>query len=353
MDWKRKDLLGIEELTPGEIIHILDTSVSFKEISERPIKKVPTLRGKTIVNLFFEPSTRTRISFELAQKRLSADSVNFSTNGSSVQKNEILLDTALNIEAMKIDAMVVRHSGAGIPHLLAKKLAVPVINAGDGAHEHPTQALLDMFTIREKKGKLKNLKVAIVGDVRFSRVARSNIWGLTKMGAKVFIVAPPTFIPPYLENMGVKIFNSLDEVIEEVDVLMALRIQMERHQPQLAARLSAKPRVFGEAGKGSFFPSTREYRHCFGITNERLKRAKKDVLIMHPGPINRGIEMDPEVADNKNSVILEQVTNGVAVRMAVLYILLGGSPTPASQPSASPRGERGESMGRRTGGKKP
>jgi aspartate carbamoyltransferase catalytic subunit len=306
MNWKRKDLLGIEELTPDEIIHILDTSVSFKEILQRPIKKVPTLRGKTIVNLFFEPSTRTRISFELAEKRLSADTVNFSANGSSVQKNETLLDTALNIEAMKIDAVIIRHTGAGIPHLLAKKLSVPVINAGDGAHEHPTQALLDMFTIREKRRTLKNLKVAIVGDVRFSRVARSNIWGLTKMGAKVYIVAPPTFIPPYLENLNVKIFNSLDKVIKEVDVLMALRIQTERQN-------------------GSFFPSTREYRQFFGITMDRLKKAKKDVLVMHPGPVNRGVEIDPEVADSKSSVILEQVTNGVAVRMAILYILLGGA----------------------------
>lgn len=272
--------------------------------------------------------------------------MNFSTSGSSVLKNETLLDTALNIEAMKIDAVVVRHSGAGVPHLLAKKLAVPVINAGDGAHEHPTQALLDMFTIQEKKEKLKNLKVAIVGDVRFSRVARSNIWGLTKMGAQVYIVAPPTFIPPYLENMNVKIFNSLDEVIKDVDVLMALRIQMERHQPRLATRLSAEPRVFDEAGKGSFFPSIREYRHFFGITMERLKKAKKDVLVMHPGPINRGVEIDPEVADSKYSVILEQVTNGVAVRMALLYILLGGSPTSA------PSSRRSGSTGRRTGGKK-
>ncbi len=305
MNWKRKDLLGIEELTPDEIVHILDASVSFKEILKRPIKKVPTLRGKTIVNIFFEPSTRTRISFELAEKRLSADTVNFSTSGSSVQKNETLLDTALNIEAMKIDAAVVRHSGAGIPHLLAKRLSVPVINAGDGAHEHPTQALLDMFTIREKKRTFKNLKVAIVGDVRFSRVARSDIWGLTKMGAEVYIVAPPTFIPPYLENMGLKISHSLDEVIENMDVLMALRIQTERQ-------------------KGSFFPSAREYRQFFGITMDRLKKAKKSIIVMHPGPINRGVEMDPEVADSKYSVILEQVTNGVAVRMAVLYILLGG-----------------------------
>jgi aspartate carbamoyltransferase catalytic subunit len=305
MDWQRKDLLGLEDLTPEEIIYILDTSVSFKKISERPVRKVPTLRGKTIVNLFFEPSTRTRISFELAEKRLSADIVNFSTTNSSVLKNETLLDTARNIEAMKIDAVVVRHTGAGVPHFLAEKLSVPVINAGDGAHEHPTQALLDMFTIRERKGKLKNLKIAIVGDVRFSRVARSNIWGLTKMGANVFIVAPPTFIPPYLENMKVKIFHSLDEVIKEVDVMMALRIQMERQ-------------------KTSFFPSIREYRQFFGITKDRLKKAKKDVLVMHPGPINRGVELDPEVADSKYSVILNQVTNGVAVRMALLYILLGG-----------------------------
>jgi len=337
MNWKRKDLLGIEELTQGEIIHILDTSVSFKEILKRPIKKVPTLRGKTIVNFFFEPSTRTRISFELAEKRLSADTVNFSTDGSSVQKNETLLDTALNVEAMKIDAAVVRHSGAGVPHMLAKKLSVPVINAGDGAHEHPTQALLDMFTIREMKGRLENLKVAIIGDVRFSRVARSNIWGLTKMGAKVHIVAPPTFIPPYLENLNIKICHSLDDVIKDMDVLMALRIQTERHLPSPLRRQSGSgasetmlrqaglPRLAedGEAGKSSFFPSAREYRRFFGITMDRLKKAKKDVLAMHPGPINRGVEMDPEVADSKHSVILEQVTNGVAVRMAVLYVLLG------------------------------
>ncbi|MDD5454090.1 MAG: aspartate carbamoyltransferase catalytic subunit [Candidatus Ratteibacteria bacterium] len=336
MNWKRKDLLGIEELTTDEIIHILDASVSFKEILKRPIKKVPTLRGKTIVNFFFEPSTRTRISFELAEKRLSADTVNFSTNGSSVQKNETLLDTALNIEAMKIDAAVVRHSGAGIPHMLAKRLSVPVINAGDGAHEHPTQALLDMFTIREKKGTIKNLKVAIVGDVRFSRVARSDIWGLTKMGAEVYVVAPPTFIPPYLENMptatamagkNIKISNSLDNVIKEVDVIMALRIQTERHQPSPRRRQSgsdASETRLRQAGEGSFFPSAREYRQFFGITMDRLKKAKKDIIVMHPGPINRGVEMDPEVADSKYSVILEQVTNGVAVRMAVLYILLGG-----------------------------
>lgn len=309
MNWKRKDLLGIEDLTPQEINYILDTSISFKEVSERPVRKVPTLRGKTIVNLFFEPSTRTRISFELAEKRLSADIVNFSTATSSVLKDETLLDTARNIEAMKIDAAVVRHSGAGIPHFLAERLSVPVINAGDGAHEHPTQALLDMFTIREHKGRLKNLKVAIIGDVRFSRVARSNIWGLTKMGAQVYIVAPPTFIPPYLEKMPVKISHSLDEVINKMDILMALRIQMERQ-------------------KTSFFPSIREYRQFFGITRERVKKAKKNVLIMHPGPINRGVEIDPEVADSKNSVILEQVTNGVAVRMALLYILLGGQPAP-------------------------
>jgi aspartate carbamoyltransferase catalytic subunit len=343
MDWKKKDLLGIEDLTPQEINYILDTSVSFKEVSERPIKKVPTLRGKTIVNLFFEPSTRTRISFELAEKRLSADIINFSTATSSVLKDETLLDTARNIEAMKIDAVVVRHSGAGMPHFLAKKLPVPVINAGDGAHEHPTQALLDMFTMREHKGKLKGLKVAIVGDIRFSRVARSNIWGLTKMGAEVFIVAPPTFIPPYLGKIpvnpvrnsnvksglvsnGVKIFHSLDEVISKVDVLMALRIQKERH---LSARL---PNLGGQAsqqaGKTSFFSSIREYRQIFGITSDRLKKARKNVLVMHPGPINRGVEIDPEVADSKNSVILEQVTNGVAVRMALLYILLGGQPAP-------------------------
>ena len=304
MHWHRKDLLGLEELTPQEISYILDTAVSFQEISERPVKKVPALRGKTIVNLFFESSTRTRISFELAEKRLSADSVNFSSSTSSVTKGETLLDTAKNIEAMKIDGVIIRHSQAGAPHFLAQRLSTPVINAGDGSHEHPTQALLDMFTIKEKKGRLKGLKVAIVGDIRFSRVARSNIWGLTKMGAEVRVVAPPTLIPPFMEKTGARVFYSLAQGLKDVDVVMALRIQKERQKEIL-------------------LPSIREYRSIFGITPDTLRLASKEVILMHPGPINRGVELAPEVADGPYSVILNQVTNGIAIRMAILYILVG------------------------------
>lgn len=303
MNWTRKDLLGLEDLTSQEISLILETAESFKEISQRTIKKVPTLRGRTVVNLFFEPSTRTRISFELAEKRLSADTVNFSTSTSSVVKGETLLDTARNIEAMQVDCVVIRHCVPGAPYLLARHLAVPVINAGDGAHEHPTQGLLDMFTIKEKKGRLKGLKIAIVGDISHSRVARSNIWGLKKMGAEVRVIAPPTLLPPYIEKMGVKVFHKLEEGLKEVDVIMALRIQLERQKENL-------------------FPSIREYRTLFGISVERLKLAKEDVLIMHPGPINRGVELDPEVADGPYSVILDQVTNGVAIRMAILFLLM-------------------------------
>ncbi len=305
MKWERKHLLTLQELNPEEIELILDTASSFLEVLQRPIRKVPTLRGKTVVNLFFEPSTRTRISFELAEKRLSIDTVNFTPGSSSVLKGETLLDTVKNIESMKIDAVVIRHASPGIPHFLAKNISASVINAGDGAHEHPTQGLLDIFTIREKKKRIKGLRVTIVGDIRFSRVARSNIWGLTKLGAEVRLVSPPTLFPPYIEKLGVKCFYSLEEGIKDADVIMALRLQRERQNE-------------------SYIPSIREYRKFYGITLDRLKWAKEDVIIMHPGPINRGIELDPEVADSPYSVILEQVTNGVAVRMAILYLLLGG-----------------------------
>ena len=304
MKWNRKDLLGLEDLTREEIKMILDTTESFKEISTREIKKVPALRGKTIANLFFESSTRTRISFELAEKRLSADVVNFSASTSSLSKGETLIDTARNIEAMKIDCVVIRHSSSGASYMLSKKLNAAVINAGDGIHEHPTQALLDMFTIREKKGGLEGLKVTIVGDIRHSRVARSNIWGMRKMGMDVRICGPKTLLPVDIEKTGVKVFYDIEHAIKHVDVIMALRIQKERQ---------------GQ----SYFPSIREYSKLYGITGERLKYAKEDVLIMHPGPINRGVEIMPEVADGPYSVILEQVTNGLAVRMAVLYLVMG------------------------------
>ncbi|MBU0478743.1 aspartate carbamoyltransferase catalytic subunit [bacterium] len=304
MEWNRKDLLGLEDLTKEEIKLILDTTESFKEISTREIKKVPALRGKTIANLFFEPSTRTRISFELAEKRLSADVVNFSASTSSLSKGETFIDTAKNIEAMKIDCVVIRHSSSGASYMLSKKLNASVINAGDGTHEHPTQALLDMFTIREKKGGLEGLKVAIVGDIRHSRVARSNIWGMRKMGIDVRICGPKTLLPVDIEKTGAKVFYHIEHAIKHVDVIMALRIQKERQ---------------GQ----SYFPSIREYSKFYGLTSERLKYAKGDVLIMHPGPINRGVEIMPEVADGPYSVILEQVTNGLAVRMAVLYLVMG------------------------------
>ena len=304
MKWNRKDLLGLEDLTREEIKMILDTTESFKEISTREVKKVPALRGKTIANLFFESSTRTRISFELAEKRLSADVVNFSASTSSLSKGETLIDTARNIEAMKIDCVVIRHSSSGASYMLSKKLNAAVINAGDGTHEHPTQALLDMFTIREKKGRLEGLKVTIVGDIRHSRVARSNIWGMRKMGIEVRICGPRTLLPVGIEKTGAKVFYHIEHAIKHVDVIMALRIQKERQ---------------GQ----SYFPSIREYSKLYGITGERLKYAKEDVLIMHPGPINRGVEIMPEVADGPYSVILEQVTNGLAVRMAVLYLVMG------------------------------
>ena len=305
MQLKNKDLLGLEYLDREEINLILETAKPFKELFTRSVKKVPPLRGKTVVLLFYEPSTRTRISFELAAKRLSADVLNISASTSSVAKGESLIDTAKTLEAMKADFVVIRHSMAGAPQILARTISASIINAGDGTHEHPTQGLLDMFTIWEKKGRLSGLKVAIVGDILHSRVARSNIWGLNKMGAKVYVVGPATLIPPKIEQMGVKIYYDLDEIIDELDVINILRIQMERQKENL-------------------FPSLREYNEIFGITDERLKRAKKDLLVMHPGPMNRGIEISSSVAEGSRSVITEQVTNGIAVRMAVLYLLAGG-----------------------------
>ncbi len=305
MRLKHKDLLGLEYLEKEEISLVLETARPFKELFTRSVKKVPPLRGKTVVLLFYEPSTRTRISFELAAKRLSADVLNISASTSSVVKGESLIDTAKTLEAMKADFVVIRHSMAGAPQILASKISARIINAGDGTHEHPTQGLLDMFTIWEKKGKLSGLKVGIVGDILHSRVARSNIWGLNKMGAKVYVVGPATLIPPKIEDMGVRVYYDLDEIIDELDVVNVLRIQVERQKENL-------------------FPSLREYNEIFGITDERLKRAKKSLLVMHPGPMNRGIEISSSVADSSRSVITEQVTNGIAVRMAVLYLLAGG-----------------------------
>ena len=305
MSLKRKDLLGIRDLSIEEVTLILETADSFKEVSGRDIKKVPTLRGKTVVNLFFEPSTRTRTSFELAAKRLSADVINFTTSTSSMVKGETLLDTASNIQAMRADFIVLRHPAAGAPHILARALQAAVINAGDGGHEHPTQALLDLFTLREKKREFRGLRVAIIGDISHSRVARSNIFALTKLGAEVRIAGPPTMIPRDIEHLGVSVFYNLDEALAGVDVIMMLRLQLERQGIAL-------------------FPGIREYATCYGLTPERLRMASPDVLVMHPGPINRGVEISPEVADSVSSVILDQVTNGVAVRMAVLYLLSGG-----------------------------
>jgi aspartate carbamoyltransferase catalytic subunit len=303
---KAKDVLGLEEMEAEEIHLILDTAESMKEVSERDIKKVPTLRGKTIINLFYEPSTRTRTSFEIAGKRLSADVINISTSASSVVKGETLKDTGKNLMAMKPDLLVIRHSAVGAPKMLAEALPIPVINAGDGAHEHPTQALLDLFSIRERKKTLAGLKVAIVGDITHSRVARSNIHGMTKMGMEVRVVGPTTLLPLYVERLGVQVFTEVDRAIEGVDVIMMLRIQLERQEQGL-------------------FPSLREYSRLFGLNLKRLEGAKKDLLIMHPGPMNRGVEISPEVADGPYSIILDQVTNGVAIRMAILLLILGGS----------------------------
>ncbi|MDI9570725.1 MAG: aspartate carbamoyltransferase catalytic subunit [Pseudomonadota bacterium] len=305
MRWERKDMLGIRDLSREEILLILDTADSFIEISTREIKKVPTLRGKTVVNLFYEASTRTRTSFEIAGKRLSADTINISSTTSSVVKGETLIDTARNLEAMNPDVIVIRHSAAGAPHMLAALVKPPVINAGDGAHEHPTQALLDMMTIRSKKGRLENLRIAIVGDIAHSRVARSNIHGLKTMGAQVVVAGPATMLPRDMALMGVEVHSSLEKALTGADVVMMLRIQIERQQQ-------------------NFFPSLREYARRFCLNGRNIGLAKEDVLVMHPGPINRGVEIAPEIADGPFSVILDQVTNGVAVRMALLYLLTGG-----------------------------
>lgn len=300
-----KDLLGLESLTAQQIALILDTAEPFKEVSERAIKKVPTLRGKTIVNLFFEVSTRTRISFEFAEKRLSADTVNVSSQGSAVQKGENLVDTARNLEAMRIDMVVIRHPSSGAAKFLADRIHSNVINAGDGKHEHPTQALLDLLTIRDKRGRIEGLRVCICGDILHSRVARSNIWGLLKLGAEVAVCGPRSLMPLGIEQLGVRVISRIEEAIEWADVLNILRLQLERMT-------------------GGFIPSLREYNRVFGVTVKRLEQASQDLLILHPGPINRGVEIDSAVADGSHSVILDQVTNGIAVRMAVLYLLSGG-----------------------------
>ena len=297
-----RNLLGLEGVSKEDLTLILDTAASFKEVLERPIKKVPPLQGKTIVNLFFESSTRTRISFELAERRLSADVVSFAASGSSVSKGETLKDTARNIEAMKIDMVVIRHAAAGAAHFLSRVVDANVINAGDGAHEHPTQGLLDMYTLREKYGSLEGLRICIVGDILHSRVARSNIYGLRTMGAKVSVCGPATLIPKEIERLGVEVYHHLEEVIPHVDALNVLRIQLERQQ-------------------SGYFPSLREYHRYFGVTKEKVAKASRPITIMHPGPINRDVELSADLADSEHSVILQQVTNGVAARMAVLYLL--------------------------------
>ncbi len=303
---KRKDLLGIGELSSQEIETILETAERFREVSERDIKKVPTLRGRTVINLFYEPSTRTRTSFEIAAKRMSADTINISASTSSVVKGETLIDTARNLEAMHPDAIVIRHPYPGAPMILSRLLRSSIINAGDGAHEHPTQALLDLMTVKEKKGKIKGLKVVIIGDILHSRVARSNILAFTKMGAKVSVAGPPTLMPIGIERMGVEgVYYNIIDAITDADVIMMLRIQMERQN-------------------GAYLSSLREYSIRYGLDLEKLKHARDDVIILHPGPINRGVEIAPEVADGPYSLILNQVTNGLAIRMAILYYLLGG-----------------------------
>jgi aspartate carbamoyltransferase catalytic subunit len=303
--WNRRHLLGLEELSAEEISFVLDTADSFKEVSTRSVKKVPALRGRVVVNAFFEDSTRTRVSFGLAAQRLSADVVDFSEKTSSTKKGETLIDTARNIEAMGIDVMVVRHSAAGSAQVLARNLKCHVVNAGDGAHEHPTQGLLDLYTIRERFGYVKGLKVAIVGDIANSRVARSDLWGLKKLGAEVILVGPPTLLPKAFEQLGARVVHDFDSVIGEVDVVNMLRVQFERIQT-------------------SQFPTVREFTSMYGLTWDRFKKCKKDVFVMHPGPMNRGIEISSDIADGKQSGILQQVTNGLAVRMAVLYLVTSG-----------------------------
>ena len=322
-----KHLLGLEGMSAEDLTRYLDTAESFKEISERPVKKVPALRGITVANLFFEPSTRTRISFELAEKRLSADSVNFQASGSSVSKGETLRDTAENIQAMKVDMIVIRHSASGAPHFLAGLLDASVVNAGDGSHEHPTQGLLDMFTLRERWGGFAGKKVVIVGDVAHSRVARSNIHGLVTMGADVVVCGPPTLIPPDVERFGVRVETNLKTAVEDADAINVLRIQLERQ-------------------KTGMFPSVDEYARVWGLNREVLARARKDCIVMHPGPMNRGIEIAQDVADGDRSVILDQVTNGVAVRMAVLYLLRGGAAleTEENQQAADTKAREGKQV---------
>ena len=313
-----KDLIGLEKLTAEQIRLILDTAEPFKEVSERAIKKVPTLRGKTIVNLFFEASTRTRISFEFAEKRLSADTVNMGASGSSVQKGETLVDTARNLEAMRIDMVVMRHPSSGAAKFLGDRIRSNVINAGDGQHEHPTQGILDLLTIRDNLGEINGLKVCICGDILHSRVARSNIWGLLKLGAEVAVCGPQSLLPRGIDEVGVRVFHRIEQAIEWADVLNILRLQLERM-------------------KAGYIPSLREYYRVFGVTVERLEVAQKDILILHPGPMNRGVEIDSKVADGPHSVILNQVTNGVAVRMAVLYLLAGGEAALAEAAKGSNR----------------
>ena len=305
MNWERKDLLGLADLSADEILILLDTAKAFRGVGERDLKKVPALRGRTLINFFVEPSTRTRTSFELAALRLSADVINISASASSLQKGESLKDTAMNLEALQADIIVLRHRSAGACHFLSKRLRASIVNAGDGAHEHPTQGLLDIFTMREKFGRVNGLNVAIAGDILFSRVARSNVYALLKLGAHVTLVGPPTLVPKQLECLGVRVTHRLDDVLEELDVINLLRIQQERQHKE-------------------YFPSLREYTALFGLTKERAKRLKPECLVMHPGPINRGVEIDSEIADGEHSVILEQVTNGLAVRMAVLYHCGGG-----------------------------
>src|SRR4030042_1892629 len=303
--FNHKDILGMGQLSVSDIELILDTADSLKEISQREIKKVPTLRGKTVVNFFYEPSTRTRTSFEMAAKRLSADTLSLSSTGSSMVKGETLIDTAKNLQAMSPDLIVIRHSSTGAPHLLARQVKAGIINAGDGTNEHPTQALLDLYTIREKKGRINGIKVAIIGDIEHSRVARSDIIGLLKMGAEVTVSGPPTMVPLRADALGVKVVYNPAEAIKSKDVIIVMRIQLERKNKML-------------------FPSIREYSSCFGINKEIMRNAREDVIIMHPGPINRGVELSSNVADGPFSVILDQVANGVAVRMALLYLLMGG-----------------------------
>lgn len=305
MTWNRKHLLDIQSLSAEEIVFVLDTAKSFKAVGERAIKKVPALRGKTVINLFVEPSTRTRISFELAAQRLTADVINFSAEASSLKKGETLKDTAKNLEALNADVIIIRHSATGAPHFLSRFLNSSVINAGDGAHEHPTQALLDVFTIREKKGRIEGLNVTILGDILYSRVARSNIWALTKLGAKVTLCGPSTLVPKVFEQMGCRVTHNVQEAIADADIINLLRIQHERQ-------------------RASMFPSLNEYTALFGLNKARLALTKPDALIMHPGPINRGVEIDSDIADCGRSVILQQVTNGLAIRMAVLFLVTGG-----------------------------